>query len=335
MRGMARRSESVVSAEAIERAMYPPCYSTHMTPAQVTQLIDAALLRVRERCGPELHGAFDALMTRHGWLAGDDPDYYLGVNSQPVAVLPMWLAARLEPSAEVLSAVLESSWLGYAAVRVQDDFMDEGLGDPVESMFLGQAFFAAHQSALARVLGPDPVFWETFESIWAGYGAAMLLERRLLSQNEVLDEAAYDAILHRSLPLLLPAAALLRVHGAWDELADLRQLVISAVRAAQLFNDGMDARDDLRGGRWTWVVRRFGGDKGEAHLMRTMVLGGGIDTVFKESSADLDRAADAARRLGLPDGVAWIERRQEMMQTALRTALEALFARLLSPAPPE
>jgi hypothetical protein len=324
-----------VDSDSSERTWARLCYPVPMTPSAITALVDDALLGVRARCGPELHAAFDSLMERHGWLRGEDPEYYLGVNSQPVLVLPLWLADRFAPPPDILGAVLQASWLGYAAVRVQDDHMDEGLGDAVETMFLGQAYYAAHQRALVKVVGDASDYWERFEDIWAGYGAAMLLERRLLRPDAALGAPEYDAILKRSLPLLLPSAALLHRSGAWEDMDDLTALVMSAVRAAQLFNDGMDARDDLRGGRWTWVVRRFGGADGEAALMRTMVLGGGIDTVFAESSADLDAAAAAARRLGLPGGVAWIERRQEMMTAALRSALDALFARLLSSASPE
>ncbi|MCO4774007.1 MAG: hypothetical protein KDA24_28500, partial [Deltaproteobacteria bacterium] len=205
----------------------------------------------------------------------------------------------------------------------------------VESMFLAQIFFAAHQSALARVLGNDPVYWETFEEIWAGYSAAMLLERRLVHPHADCGEEEYDAILKRSLPLLLPSAALLRSVGAWDQFDDLEDLVLSAVRAAQLFNDAMDVRKDLAAGRHTWVVRRFGGAEGEGVMMRKMVLGGGIETVFKESSADLDRAKAAAERMGLPSASAWIDRRKEMMDSAIKKALQALFSRLLSAAAPD
>jgi len=306
-----------------------------MTPAEVTALVDDALRAVRARCGPELHEAFDALMERHGWLRGEDPEYYIGVNSQPVLVLPLWLAGRHDPAPDVLADLLTSSWLGYAAVRVQDDHMDEGLGEPVATMFLGQAFFAAHQAGIARIVGPDPAYWDTFERIWADYGAAMLMERRLLDPTATLGAAEYDAILRRSLPLLLPSAALLHRLGLQHQLDDLQTLVFHAVRAAQLFNDAMDARDDLAGGRHTWIVRRFGGADGAGPMMKKLVLGGGIEELFAESSADLDQARAAALRLGLDDAADWIDRRKGMMKAAIDQALQALFARLLSGGSPD
>ncbi len=305
-----------------------------MTPAEVTSLVDGALRAVRARCGPELHGAFDALMDRHGWLRGDDPEYYVGVNSQPVLVLPLWLAGRHHPPADVLADLLAASWLGYAAVRVQDDHMDEGLGEPVATMFLGQAFFAAHQAGIARIVGPDPAYWEAHQQVWADYGAAMLMERRLLDPSATLGAEEYDAILRRSLPLLLPSAALLHRLGLRDQLEDLRTLVFHAVRAAQLFNDAMDACDDLAGGRHTWIVRRFGGAEGAGPMMKRLVLGGGIEELFAESSADLDHARAAALRMGLDDAADWIDRRKAMMKGAIDAALAALFQRLLSGAAP-
>jgi hypothetical protein len=301
-----------------------------MDAASVTALVDDRLRGVRARAGARLHGAFDGLMDRHGWLRGDDPDYYLGLNSQPVLVLPLWLADAHPVDDAVLAEVLAASWLGYAAVRVQDDWMDEGLGEPAEVVWLGQAFLVAHQAALAKVVGDHPGFWALFEDVWAGYGDAMLLEAELLAPEATYGPDEEAAVLRRSRPLVLPGAALLARAGAWEGIADLEALVAHAVRAAQTFNDALDARTDLRQGRFTPVVRRFGGAQGEGELMRQLIVEGGLDALFAESQADLQAARAAADRLGATAAAAWLDARGDMMLAALQAALQEFFARLLN-----
>jgi len=300
-----------------------------MDAAQVSQLIDDRLRAVRAQVGPRLHAAFDALMQRHGWLRGDDPEYYLGLNSQPVLVTPLWLAEPRSLSDAALADVLAGSWLGYAAVRVQDDWMDEDLGEPAEAMMLAQAFLAAHTAALARVVGDHAGFWALFEEVWAGYGDAMLLEATLLGRDAVYGPAEEAAVLQRSRPLVLPSAALLAATGDWAQLPDLEELVARSVRAAQTFNDAMDAREDLRGGRFTPAVRRFGGLDGEGALMRQLIVDGGLDTLFGESRDDLNAACGAALRLGATGARSWFDARIGMMQQALTAALTQFFAHLL------
>lgn len=300
----------------------------------VSELVDRHLLRVRERVGARLQPAFDTLMRRHGWL-GSDPDYYLGVNSQPVLVLPLWLAAAAPPPADVLESILAASWLGYAAVRVQDDWMDEALGEVAEVMLLAQAFAAAHQAELARAVGRHDAFWTLFADVWGEYGDAMLQEVEVLKRASLYGPAEYTSVLRRSRPLVLPGAALLVAAGRFEELPALERLVRHAVRAAQTFNDVLDAREDLRGNRHTWIVRRFGGLDGEGTLMRRLIIEGGLDEVFAESRADLEAAAAAADELGCTEARPWFEARITMMEAARTAALTHLFAHLLGGASDE
>ena len=279
------------------------------------------LLKLRSGLSRSLLDPFDQLMGRTLFLS--DPDALGNPLTQPLAEFPRWVSAAVDdgPGREPrLADMVEAAIAGYLFVRVHDDRLDEDLGDPDTAMFLADAFLVRHQSLLARHVGADTRFWDLFESTAAEYAAAMLLERHALRKESHLDADLFNQILGRSRPLILPGAAILTVAGRWDLFDPVRRLVHHAVRAGQLVDDLMDSVQDLRAGRYTWVVRRLGGERGSEFMLKSM-LDTGIDEVVADVMDDLDMASIAAQEAGISGAAAWIGSR--------RAAVSALRDRLL------
>lgn len=274
------------------------------------EAIKHRLLRLRARLTPALLEPFDRLMERTPFLS--DPDAIANPLTQPLAQFPQWVSDAVDAGPgreERLADMVEAAVAGYLFVRVQDDRLDENIGDPDTAMFLADAFLIRHQSLLSRHVGSDSVFWDLFESTAAGYAAAMLLERDALKRESHCDADTFDRILGRSQPLILPGAAILTATGRWDLLEPLEDLVHHAVRAGQLVDDLIDSLRDLEAGRYTWVVRRLGGEQGAEVMLKSM-LAGGIDDVVADVNADLDGAAGAADTAGMSGATAWIDARR-------------------------
>jgi hypothetical protein len=162
---------------------------------------------------------------------------------------------------------------------------------------------------LARHVGTSDRFWSFFERVAARYAAAMLLERDVLRADAVYGVDEFDRVLQRSQPLILPGAALLDVTDRWELLEALQRFVHHAVRAAQLVDDLLDSETDRAAGRWTWVVRRLGGDAGPEE-MTVRLIGGGIDEIVADVLVDIDVADVAAREVGMAAAVDWLAARR-------------------------
>jgi hypothetical protein len=90
-------------------------------------------------------------------------------------------------------------------------------------------------------------------------------------------------------------------------------------------DDLIDCLRDLEGGRYTWVVRRLGGEQGR-EVLRGRLIGTGIDEVVDDVRADLEGAAAAAEAMGMTEAVAWVSaRRGSVRQLRDRMLLSELF----------
>jgi len=227
--------------------------------------------------------------------------------------------------------MVEATVAGYLYVRVHDDRLDDNVGDADVAMFLADSFLVRHQVLIARHVGNDPRFWELFESVAHGYADAMLLERQALRPESHYDASVFDLVLARSQPLVLPGAALLSATGRWDLVEPLQSFVHHAVRAGQLVDDLTDCLQDLQRGRYTWVLRRLGGEQGQEMVLGRLI-GSGIDEIVEDVMADLDQAAVLAQAMSMPDAVAWVAaRRQSVLDLRERMLLSELFGRSLRP----
>jgi hypothetical protein len=288
--------------------------------------IRGRLLALRDGLSPKLLDEFDHLMDRLRLLS--DPAAFSHPLAQPLIQFPAWISAAVDHGVgrdERLDDMVEAMVAGYLYVRVHDDRLDENLGDADLAMFLADAFLIRHQALIAAHVGTDPKFWQLFQSVAGSYAHAMLFEREVLRPEAHYDAEVFDLVLARSQPLVLPGAALLSVTDRWELLAPLQTFVRHVVRAGQLVDDLSDCLRDLERGRYTWVVRRLGGEHGRQAVLGNL-MGTGIDEVLDDVVADLDGASRAALTMGLTEAAAWISARRESVVTLRdRMLLSELF----------
>jgi len=281
-----------------------------LSPSRVHGELQQRLRDIRFRLAWDLVPAFDALMARRGFLS-DDSDMFFHPLGQPIAAFPMWTAVAVgDADEDRLLDMIEATVAGYLYVRVHDDRLDEGIGDPDDALFLADAFLLRHQVLLARQVGASPRFWSLFERTAAEYAAAMLLERSVLRSDATYGPDEFDAVLGRSRPLVLPGAALLDVADRWELLEPLQRFVHHAVRAAQLVDDLLDCHADAAAGRHTWVVRRLQRDGGVEAMGRNLVAGG-LDDIVTDVLADIDAADEYGRAVGMAGASEWLAARRD------------------------
>lgn len=270
------------------------------------------------------HHAED-LMSRHRYGAGDDgPSPHLNVLGHPLLQLPIWVDAAVDErlDEDTMSDILESSLCGYLSVRAEDDYFDGDWDDPKAAMMLSAVFRARHHALLARHVSDDR-FWDRFEEVWVGYADAMLRESELNDASFEYGPDDFERVLLRSQPLELPANAVLSLKGRWELASLSSKLVRHLTKATQLFDDFVDAPDDLASGNYTWMVRRLGGKDGDRRLRRRMVEN--CDQVFAEAADELDLAVLVGADLGLTELPTWVSARKAAMTGASQRLYQALF----------
>ena len=297
-------------------------------PRRILERLDGAA----RAFGVELAAAWVELAARLRLLDPTPPGYFTHPLALPTLELPRWagaLAARRgrPVAAPRLEEAAEAAAAGYLHVRLHDDFIDEGRGDPAVVMLLAEALLVHHQALMAALLPSGSAFWGQQRATWLAYHEAMLRERRG-HRDGVDDAAAFAAVLGRSRPLALPPAAVL-VHAGLDELVpDVAAIIEALARGHQLYLDLLHGERDLALGNRTWVLSRLasGGDR---PALRRRLIAGGLDEIVDEAAADLERAAAGARGLGWDELGGWIAARRGQME-ATRTAVYAeLFGGLL------
>ncbi|WP_437877634.1 geranylgeranyl pyrophosphate synthase [Sorangium sp. So ce513] len=336
--------------------------------------LEAEVLRrlkaLRGRLGGELGALFDELTARLRLFEGEPGEgYFSHPMALPVLELPLWVATRFgaprpaacagSPELPPLAVDLaEAAAVGYLHVRIEDDLVDEGVGEPVAAVLLSGALFARHQALIARSLPGQSAFWDLFEEVWLGYGEAMLLERRLHRGGGPRDAEAFRRVLGRSRPLVLPAAAALFALSRAEHLAALEAFVSALAAAHQLFADLLHAEKDRAHGNATYVLARLGaqvaqvegsgagpsrpggaarpGDggpgepdgRGAAALRAALFARGGFDAIVEEARCELARAEAAAGALGLPEAARFCKERAQYMSEIQRRVFLALFSAL-------
>lgn len=278
----------------------------------------------------ELGREANILLARHGYTVDSDGGGpHTNVLGHPLIGLPVWVANATglegEVTAETLSDICESSLCGYLSVRAEDDYFDGDSDEPEATMMLSAFFRARHQALLAPIVS-DRRFWDRFQSLWLDYAEAMLLERALHDPRSQYGREEFDVVLNRSQPLEIPGNAVLSIAGRWDLAGHLSELVRHLTKATQLFNDFVDAPDDLAVGNYTWMVRRLGGLHGKESLSHGMITMG--DDIVAEVGEELDRAVSLAAELDLAELVDWAGARKGVMAEASQRMYEAFFGRL-------
>jgi hypothetical protein len=267
------------------------------------------------------------LLDRHGYRASaDGGGPHRNVLGHPLFELPVWLAGipsdYLGVSDEALNDICESSLFGYLSVRVDDDYFDGHWDDPHAAMMLSSFFRSRHLGLLAPLVD-DRRFWERCATVWTAYAEAMLVERSLHHPESEYGPRQFETVLDRSQPLEIPGDAVLSMKGQWDSSGAFGALVRHLTRATQLFDDFVDAPDDLAAGNFTWMVRRLGGQDGESALRRGMVRS--WDSVREEVELALAEAQRIAASLGILGMSEWVEERRGVISHASDEMYLTLF----------
>jgi hypothetical protein len=120
-----------------------------------------------------------------GQIAGDLPALAL-----PALTLPRWTAQRLRREGlavaglAVRRAALAAA-LGYMAVRLHDDRLDEAKGSEQDALLLGSVLLLRHQQLLVQVAGASQALavLELSRAAWTRYAEAMALEAQVQSTS--------------------------------------------------------------------------------------------------------------------------------------------------------
>jgi hypothetical protein len=262
-----------------------------------------------------------ALRTRLRLQPEADPGYFDHPMALPVLALPHWVAPAGTPWPRVHAAAVSAAF-GYLHVRVHDDLLDEGEGG-ADALMLANLLLHAHRSTLAEAAGGDPDFADHADRVWASYAEAMALEAALRDGGATWSVETAESALDRSMPLALPAAALL---SSAEERARLAAVVRPLVRGHQLINDLVDVERDLGAGNRSMVTARAGADADAAGVRAWLFGGGGLDAVVADALADFEACAVGARRLAAEPLAAYVQARMDharsVQQRAWRTYLE-------------
>ena len=191
-------------------------------------------------------------------------------------------------------------------------------------MLLAHCLFCRHQAVLVPLVAAHAGFWRMFEEKWLGYGEALAFERRVQRQPGGADAVAFEHILRRSHPLVIPGAAVLAHLERWELFPELERFVRHSTAAAQLLDDLVDAEQDRRDGNHTWVVNRLGGGEGSASLGRRLYLEGGYDTLMDEALRELALAQEVAKGLRMAAAVLALERDAGQMRSMREQVAGAL-----------
>ena len=269
------------------------------------------------------------LMLRHGYVidtSGGGP--HSNVLGHPLFHLVHWVdeaTGQGVVAPEVLQDLCASSLFGYLSVRAEDDFFDGDTTEADVAMMTSTVFRSRHHSLLAIHIS-DPRFWERFELVWQLYAEAMMLEKSLHDPASNFGDREFEAVLGRSQPLEIPAAAVLALKHRWDLQPTLTELVRHLTRATQLLDDFVDAPTDLAAGNYTLMVRRLGGMEGESQMRLAMVTS--CDAIMAEVGDELELAISLAEDLGIEGLNPWAEERKRVIARASTNMFSALFDEL-------
>jgi signal transduction histidine kinase len=255
----------------------------------------------------------------------------------PVLEFPQWAAAHaarqgVTIAPPVLANLVEAAAVGYLHIRVQDDWFDEAIGEPGAVMMLSDMLFTRAQTLLAREV-PQSAFWELFEDVQLGYAEAMLFERRLQQRSEEPYEAvAFQKVLARSRPLVLPPAAVLFLADLTEDVEALERFSAALVTGHQILADLLDAKKDRENGNMTYVLWRLDGksedDRNADALPEPLFSLGGFDTVICHALDEVARARQVADALAMPEAARFCEERMRFTTELHARVLQAFFSEL-------
>lgn len=264
-----------------------------------------------------------------GQFAGDLPALAL-----PALTLPRWTAQRLRREGLAVAGVAVrraalAAALGYMAVRLHDDRLDEAKGSEQDALLLGSALLLRHQQLLVQVAGASQALavLELSQAAWTRYAEAMALEAHLQKTAAVWTPQLWQASLQRFAPLALAPAALLLAAGRSREIPLLQAAIFDLADAHQLIEDGRDLPEDLAAGRVNWSAQLLGLGPTSPSPAATL-LAGGAATLVSAAEPALQRAMQAAERLGDRALVSHLQARRAAGYQWLDALVQGVLARI-------
>lgn len=264
-----------------------------------------------------------------GQIAGDLPALAL-----PALTLPRWTAQRLRrdglavPATAVRRAALAAA-LGYMAVRLHDDRLDEAKGSEQDALLLGSVLLLRHQQLLVQAAGASQALavLELSQAAWTRYAEAMALEAHVQKTAAEWTPQLWQASLQRFAPLALAPAALLLATGRSGEIPLLQAAIFDLAHAHQLIEDGRDLPEDLAAGRVSWPAQLLGLGPTSPSPAASL-LAGGAAALVSAAEPPLQRAMQLAERMGDRALVRHLQARRAAGYQWLDALVQGVLARI-------
>ncbi len=230
----------------------------------------------------------------------------------PLLPLQAWLAEDLgiadDPRARGVAA---ASWLGYCAVRITDDAMDEPSPSSTERLLLGEIHLLRFQGMLRDALGDAGSFWSRLDERWSRYAEATASAReRAEGRWDAPTDGEIREVGERFAPAAAPLEAIARLGGREDLVETLDAAVLHLGISVQLMNDFVGLEDDVLAGRWTTATSQIlggegrGSEFGSPDFWRRVLFQPGVQPLLDRALAEHDAACSVLRRaLGDPAGL--------------------------------
>jgi uncharacterized protein len=250
-----------------------------------------------------------------------------GIRRDNVAVvLPYFLveAVPFEGDLRAARSMAVGNAFGAAHFLIQDRLIDGDETLSPTALELSDRFLIGFVREYGRLDPLDDGFWDDFSRYLAEYSGSLSWETEVLRTplgiGAVSDEEIPRTLArlgHRMALLKTSGAAIARLAGRPDALTPIERFVDSFHAGYQLADDLEDLEEDLRRGRWSvvaWIIARAAGLSepsglaGARHAYDTAVLSGAFGSVMRLVRREYERALGAARSLGSPSLVDFMER---------------------------
>lgn len=257
--------------------------------------------------------------------AGQPQDYFQHPLAFPSLLLPWWLDGCLDEKIdETLQADLIYSTInGYYYIRLIDNVMDEH--GPIETPLLPALsfFHTQFQSIYINYFAPTHPFWPLFQSTWYQSAEVAMREARLPS----LDATQFRHISAKKVcATKIPLAAVSYFHDRPDSIEPWAELVDLLGCWHQMHNDLFDWHKDVEQGLTTYFLSEAERQRAPGELVAAWVARRGFAWGMVTLAEMMSALTASARRLGCADLLAYLQTRQEMLETRRQQAEAGLAA---------
>jgi hypothetical protein len=287
-------------------------------PAPLQELTGAAVSRLSKRLrrnAPVLGKHADGWMRS---LAGGAPAerYFLHPRAFPAVLLP-WLletTIRRRPLRSFQGDVVYSTIAGYYFVRITDDLMD-GEAVPPHIVPLLIVLHSEFEQTYQRYFPVGHPFWDALAR--AEYQAAETASKDAI-QARITREHFLATSARKVAGAKIPLAAVCHRYDRPDLVAPWSAFVDLLGRWHQMLNDMLGWSRDLQRGTATYFLSEAAARGSEASISE-WVISDGYEWGMNELEAWMSDLVGAARALGSPVLVTYLEGREGALQAAWDT----------------